>query len=450
MKRAPSLQRRLSLGLTLGVSLLWLAATAATTLIVGHALDKTLDSALKETAQRMLSLAVVEIINRDEADLLQQVASFSAHEEYITYLVRGVDGKPLLVSHDIDLSVFPDTPQTGLRSTATHRVYGISAVSDTFFIEVAEPLSSRRQAKWQTTGLLLLPLAGLIPLILIGTWWLVRHTLQGVRAYRDTLESRGAGDLSRVAGQDLPAELLPVASAVDHLLERLRCTLEAERSFTANSAHELRTPLASSLAQLQRLRREVPDGPVQQRAKHIEASLQDLSRLSQKLMQLARAESGSFLTQTPQDVVPLIAHLVDDFQRTSASPIVLSLPDNGPVTASIEPDALAIVLRNLMENAVKHGHPGSPVNVSLTDAGTLRVVNTGPVVPNARLSRLTERFQRGETRTRGSGLGLAIAQAIADGAGARLTLISPASGRSDGFEARLQLIVVTAPPLSLS
>lgn len=437
--RTPSLQRRLGLGLTLGVTLLWLVATAVTTLIVERTLDKTLDSALEETAQRILSLAVVEIINREDSDLLQQVASFSAHEEYITYLVRGMDGEPLLVSHDIDLSVFPETPQTGLRSTATHRIYGISAVSDTFFIEVAEPLSSRRQAKWQTIGLLLLPLAGLIPLMLAGIWWLVRYSLRGVRAYRDALESRGAGDLSQVAGQDLPAELLPVANAVDHLLERLRRTLEAERSFTANSAHELRTPLASTLAQLQRLRREAPDGPVQERARHIEVSLHDLSRLSQKLMQLARADSGRFLSGTPQDVVPLVAHLVDDFQRTSASPVELSLPDDGPVMAAIEADALAILLRNLIENALTHGQPDSPVEVSLNATGRLRVVNAGPVVPGAELARLTERFQRGGSPAGGSGLGLAIVRAIAEGAGAELTLMSPAADRSDGFEARLQL-----------
>ncbi|MDN6180887.1 MAG: HAMP domain-containing histidine kinase [Halomonas subglaciescola] len=439
MNSATSLQRRLGLGLTLGVTLLWLLATSVTALIVEHTLNKTLDSVLEETAQRILSLAVVEISNRESSDLLQQVAGLHPHEEYITYLVRGADGVPLLVSHDIDLSDFPDTPQMGLRSTATHRLYGISAVSDTFFIEVAEPLASRRQAKWQTLGMLLLPLAGLIPLSLMGIWWFVRRSLRGVLDYRAMLEARGAGDLSPVGGKDLPAEIVPIGEAVNRLLARLRRTLAAERSFTANSAHELRTPLAASLAQVQRLRREAPDGPVQDRAAHIETSLRELSRLSEKLMQLAKAESGGLVGEAPQDILPIVTHIIDDFQRAAATPLALALPTEEQVMSSIDPDALAILLRNLIENALKHGRKDRPVEISVSADGMLRIINAGVVVPTTELGRLTDRFQRANTRAGGSGLGLAIAHAIAVGAGATLTLVSPAPGRIDGFEASLLL-----------
>lgn len=345
----------------------------------------------------------------------------------------------MLVSHDIDLSVFPETPQVGLRSTATHRLYGISAVSDTFFIEVAEPLASRRQAKWQTLGMLLLPLTVLIPLSLAGIWWFVRHSLRGVLEYRTMLEARGAGDLSPVRGKNLPAEIVPIGEAVNQLLARLRRTLEAERSFTANSAHELRTPLAATLAQVQRLRREAPDGPVQDRTARIETSLRDLSRLSEKLMQLAKAESGGLLAETPQNILPIVSHIVDDFQRAAETPLMLSLPNEECVMSSIDPDALAILLRNLVENALKHGQEDQPVEVIVSSDGILRVINSGAVVPEEELERLTDRFQRANSRAGGSGLGLAIAHGIAVGAGATLTLASPAPGRRDGFEASLWL-----------
>lgn len=439
MRRATSLQRRLGFGLTLGVTLLWLLVAVVTAFIVEHTLNKTLDSVLEETAQRLLSLAVIEIFNREDSDLLQQVAALHPHEEYITYLVRGADGVPLLVSHDIDLSVFPETPQVGLRSTAMHRLYGISAVSDTFFIEVAEPLASRRQAKWQTLGMLLLPLTVLIPLSLAGIWWFVRHSLRGVLEYRTMLEARGAGDLSPVRGKNLPAEIVPIGEAVNQLLARLRRTLEAERSFTANSAHELRTPLAATLAQVQRLRREAPDGPVQDRTARIETSLRDLSRLSEKLMQLAKAESGGLLAETPQNILPIVSHIVDDFQRAAETPLMLSLPNEERVMSSIDPDALAILLRNLVENALKHGQEDQPVEVIVSSDGILRVINSGAVVPEEELERLTDRFQRANSRAGGSGLGLAIAHGIAVGAGATLTLASPAPGRRDGFEASLWL-----------
>ncbi|SHE31497.1 two-component system, OmpR family, sensor kinase [Modicisalibacter ilicicola DSM 19980] len=439
MSQPVSLQRRLGIGLTLGVAALWLVATTLTVFIVQHTIDRTLDSSLEETAQRILSLAVVEIFNRESSDLLQQVASLRPHEEYITYLVRGANGIPLLISHDVDLSVFPETPQMGLRSTATHRLYGTSAVSDTFFIEVAEPLTYRHRATREMLAMLLLPLAVLVPLSLAGIWWLVRHSLGGLLAYRQALEERDAGDLSPVEAPRLPAELVPVAVAVDQLLARLRRVLEAERSFTANSAHELRTPLAAALAQVQRLRREAPPGPLQDRAWRIEASLRELSRLSEKLMQLAKAESGGLLVETPQDVLPVVIHVVDDFRRSYDTRLELSLPKEKQIVSSIDPDALAILLRNLIENALKHGREDRPVEVAVSSEGVLRVINAGPVVPAEDLVRLTDRFTRANSRADGSGLGLAIAQAIATGSGATLTLISPATGRGDGFEASLWL-----------
>ncbi|WP_048305656.1 HAMP domain-containing sensor histidine kinase [Halomonas sp. PR-M31] len=439
MSEPVSLQRRLGIGLTLGVVLLWLVATTLTVFIVQHSIDRTLDSSLEETAQRILSLAVVEIFNREDSNLLQQVASLRPHEEYITYLVREANGTPLLVSHDVDLSVFPETPEMGLRSTATHRLYGISAVSDTFFIEVAEPLTYRRRATREMLAMLLLPLAVLVPLSLVGIWWFVRHSLGGLLAYRQALEARNAGDLSPVKAQRLPAELTPIAEAVDQLLARLRSALEAERSFTANSAHELRTPLAASLAQVQRLRREAPPGPLQDRVGRIEDSLRELSRLSEKLMQLAKAESGGLLAETPQNVLPIVVHVVDDFRRVFGTRLELSLPRKERIVSSIDPDALAILLRNLIENALKHGDKDKPVGVVVSSEGVLRVINSGPVVPAEDLGRLTDRFQRANTRASGSGLGLAIAHAIAVGAGVSLVLISPVIGREDGFEASIRL-----------
>lgn len=439
MKQPISLQKRLGLGLTLGLVVLWLVATALTAVIVSFTLNKTLDSSLEEVGQRILSLAVVEIINRETPDLLQQVASLRPHEEYLTYLVSDAKGTPLLKSHAVDLSVFTGKPQLGFRNTSTHRIYGTSAISDTIFIEVAEPLSARYQAQGKALILLLLPLAILIPLSLVGVWWFVRHSLRGVLAYRNALEARGVNDLSLVDSKQLPTEILPIAESVNHLLKRLRLTLEAERSFTANSAHELRTPLAAALAQIQRLKAEAPLGPLQNRASRIEMALKDLTQLSEKLMQLAKAESGSLLTEKPYKIVKVLHYVLDEFRSTAASRLQLTTPEGELVFSSIDPDAFAILVRNLIENALKHGVPGQPVEIKLTAEGDLRIINAGPVIPVEELQHLTERFVRSKTLASGSGLGLAIAQTIAVGAGTSLRLASPATGREDGFEVSLSL-----------
>lgn len=439
VKQPISLQKRLGLGLTLGLVVLWLIATALTAVIVSFTLNKTLDSSLEEVGQRILSLAVVEIINRETPDLFQQVVSLRPHDEYITYLVSDAKGTRLLKSHDVDLSVFPEKPKLGLRNTATHRIYGTSAISNTIFIEVAEPLSARYQAQGQALILLLLPLVVLIPLSLVGVWWFVRHSLCGVLAYRNALEARGAGDLSLVEAKQLPTEILPIAESVNHLLKRLRLTLEAERSFTANSAHELRTPLAAALAQIQRLKSEAPLGPLQDRVIHIEVALKDLTKLSEKLMQLAKAEGGSLLTEKPYNIVKVLNYVLDEFRSVDVSRLQLTTPEDKLVFSSFDPDAFAILVRNLIENALKHGAVDQPVEIKLTAEGDLRIINAGPVIPAEELQHLTERFVRSKTLASGSGLGLAIAQTIAVGAGTNLRLVSPATGREDGFEVSLSL-----------
>lgn len=441
--KSSSLQKRLGLGLTLGMTLLWLGATVGAWLVVQHELNEAFDSALEETAQRILPLAALEISNREEPRKAQHIATLKMHKEYLTYLVRDAQGEILMQSHDANPKIFNKRPNEGFSTTPKYRLYGASAMRGTLFIEIAEPLSHRREAAREALFALLLPLLALIPISLLGTWMFVRISLRSVLAYRRAVEARGVGDLSAIKVARLPAEIDPLADAVNHLLERLRKALEAERSFTANSAHELRTPLAATLAQIQRLRHEAPEGPLRVRAAKIENSLRDLARLSEKLMQLAKAEGGGLLPEAPQDLIPLLAHVVDEWNHSSGHRIELQLPTQASVYSTIDPDAFGILLRNLIENALKYGAADQPINVSLTHQALLRVTNGGPTVPESALQQLTDRFVRGNNEASGSGLGLAIAKTIVQGVGASMTLTSPAEGREDGFEVSIQFCLGT-------
>ena len=436
--KSSSLQKRLGLGLTLGMTLLWLGATVGAWLVVQHELNEAFDSALEETAQRILPLAALEISNREEPRDAQHIATLKMHKEYLTYLVRDANGEILMQSHDANPKIFNKRPSEGFSTTKKYRLYGASAMRGTLFIEIAEPLGHRREAAREALFALLLPLLALIPISLLGTWVFVRISLRSMLAYRRAVEARGVGDLSAINVAQLPAEIDPLADAVNHLLERLRKALEAERSFTANSAHELRTPLAATLAQIQRLRQEAPEGPLRVRAAKIENSLRDLARLSEKLMQLAKAEGGGLLPEAPQDLIPLLAHVVDEWNHSSGHRIELQLPTQASVYSAIDPDAFGILLRNVIENALKYGAADQPINVSLTNQALLRVTNGGPTVPESALQQLTDRFVRGNNQASGSGLGLAIAKTIVQGVGASMTLTSPAKGREDGFEVSIQ------------
>lgn len=438
MATKTSLQKDLGIGLTLGVTLLWLVAVTASGLVAQHEMNEVFDSALEETAQRILPLAVTDILNRENGTGNKTTPALKDHDEYLTYVVRDSHGNLLLQSHDADPRIFGPVPREGFSETPLHRIYGASAVSDTIYIEVAEPLAHRREAALEAGLALLMPLVFLIPVSLVGIWWIVRRSLRKVVEFQQSIEARGAGDLSPVEGDRLPKEFEPIAVAVNRLLERLHRALEAERSFTANSAHELRTPLATALAKVQRLSTQVKGGQLKKNVAEIEDALGSLSTLSGKLLELAKAEGGSAISQTPHNLVPVLTMIVADFERRVPGRIITTLPESN-VNSFLDPDAFAILLRNLVENALKHGSHNQPVEVSMENDGTLKVCNAGDIVPPEQLNQLRNRFARSKTDASGSGLGLAIADAIATGAGVALHLRSPATGRQDGFEAELNV-----------
>lgn len=436
-----SLQWRLSLWLGLGIALVWAVAAAVTAQNLRHEMDEVFDSALAETGQRLLPLAVRDIIARDSDDpASQSVATMREHDEHFTYVVRNAEGQVLLRSHRADPAIFPPFSGVGFSDTPTYRLYSDAALQGTITITVAEPQAHRRAVAWEALIGLARPLALIVPISLIGVWAVVRLSTTSLRRFRSEIGLRGAGDLTAVTASDLPSEIQPVAQAVNQLLERLRRALEAERSFAANSAHELRTPVAAALAQTQRLIIETTDAAARKRARGIESALRRLSDLSEKLMQLARAEGGHLHGAEPVDTGAILRMIVDELAATAggAGRIKLVLPD-GPVLARIDPDAFAILTRNLIENALKHGSQTEPVCVALSMDGVLRVANAGPAVPQDLLARLLKPFERGRAQAKGSGLGLTIAKAVASGTGSGLELISPREGREDGFEARLRI-----------
>ncbi|EMP55375.1 integral membrane sensor signal transduction [Marinobacter santoriniensis NKSG1] len=443
-QRPVSLQRRLGVGLTILLASLWLAATGIAGFVVRSEMYEVFDSALQETAERLMPLAVMEILNQDTSNGSinpQNIAPLQEAKEYLTYTVRDASGNVLLQSHEAKGDIFPASPETGFHSTDHYRFYGTSAISNTLFIEVAEPLEHRRKALLETVLALLVPLALAIPLSFLGVWYYVRQSLRPMVAYRDAIEARGEGDLTPVDSQGrLPAEMEPVSRAVNSLMERLERALEAERSFTANSAHELRTPIAEALAQTQRLKREIADVlPSDERIKRIESSLRKLSRLSEKLMQLARAEGAGLLLPEAADLTPVLHYVLQDF-RGSSDRLDVDVPEDGPVLSRLDPDVFAILARNLIENALKYGGEDESVGVQLSP-GVFRVTNSGPPVEEQTLRGLSERFVRGRgtAKVHGSGLGLAIVSAIAQGVHTSLDIRSPATGRSDGFEVAFSL-----------
>lgn len=441
MRVPRSLQARLAISIGLMLTLLWVAAASVTAVVLRREMNAVFDSTLQETAQRLLPLAVTEIVAREDEGVTQRLGAIRAHDELFTYLVRDDQGRILLQSHSADPAVFPAYDGPGFRQSATHRFYNDDALRGTIRITVAEPLDRRADLAWDLQIGLGLPLLIAIPVALIAVALAVRASLGPLRRFRDALAARGARDLSAVPAPGLPTEIAPLAETLNDLLARLKAAFDAERSFAANAAHELRTPLAGAIAQAQRLKAETEDPEARHRAGEIEATLKRLTRVSERLMQMARAEGGRLRGDHASDLRPLLRMIVQDLARQAPErDLELVLPEQ-PVLSDLDPDALGIILRNLTDNALRHGVPGTPVRIALDAQGRLTVSNDAPVVSAEVLERLTHRFERGAASGEGSGLGLAIVATIADRTGGALRLSSPAPGKQSGFSAELQLPV---------
>ena len=223
-------------------------------------------------------------------------------------------------------------------------------------------------------------------------------------------------------------------------MDRLRRALDSERNFAAKSAHELRTPIAAALAQTQRVLAELQDAKTMERARQVEETLRGLARLAEKLMQFARAEGGRLLTEQPADCVAVLRVIVDEVRRTTGlgDRLQVKVP-NAAVLTRMDPDALSILVRNLVENGARHGDPREPVRLSLGSDGLLSVISHGTPRAQRTPEHAGQTLRAGPDQRAWNGTGPCHRGCHRRGARTSLTLTSPASGFSDGFEARVPL-----------
>jgi len=288
--RAPrSLQLRLALVLGVSVTVLWLLAATFTAQLLERQMEVIADDVLSDAAERILPLAArdqrihpdenretrVEALRESDDEKEERDDELRERIEYLSYVVRNRDGEVILQSDD-EASETLQSGAPGFSSTETMRLF--TKKSHDLTIVVAEPLSRRAELARETQLGLALPLVVVIPLTLLAIFLVVRQTLAPVRRLRSDLAQRGPDNLAPLPDHRLPSELAPIAKGVNLLLNRLHGAFEAERSFAAHAAHELRTPVAGAIAQAQRLRSETRE-PASRRARlgnrdHAEAAQQ--------------------------------------------------------------------------------------------------------------------------------------------------------------------------------
>ncbi|MBL8906401.1 MAG: sensor histidine kinase N-terminal domain-containing protein [Rhizobiales bacterium] len=437
-----SLERHLvfTLGAVLGG--LWLMAAAATVVLIQPKINEVFDSSLQETAQRLLPLAVHDLQevadgDHDKDDGGESLSKeFDDSDAHLVYQVRDAMGNVLLRSHDAPAAGFPVALRRGFSNDGGLRIYTETSRSERIFVQVADREERRALAVREVLALLALPFLALIVASVVAVKVLLRNATRPLLKLREDLLNRGEANLSPLPPGRLPTELRPIVEAINRLMARLERLLQSERAFAANSAHELRTPLAAARAQTQLLVDDLKERREGARALNILGLLDRLSRLVEKLLQLSRAEAGVGMSGKckPQEVVRIIVDGYGSRLYNAVGPVQLTIDPHADSHVAIDQDALGIILHNLIDNALAHGTAGEPVHIAIGSDATISIVNRGPVISPDHMPKLRERFSRGETDVEGSGLGLSIVDTIMRQAGGRMDLYSPARGRADGFE----------------
>jgi two-component system, OmpR family, sensor kinase len=312
------------------------------------------------------------------------------------------------------------------------RVFGVRQGER--FVQVAQPVSVRESLAARLALRTLLPLALLAPATVALVLVVVARALAPVSGLTRALSTRSFDALEPLRFEAaMPVEIRPLAHALNDLLARLAVASQAQRTFVADAAHELRSPLTALRLQLQAAER---DGSLKGEGKtlaQIEERLNRLIRLVQQLLALAREDVRGAAKMEPVDLRRLAEQAVGDFSlvaETKSIDIGLEIATTASVQGEFdvmgEPHALSMVLNNLLDNAIRHTPAGGKIDVILQrDANGigLAVRDTGTGIDEAELPRVCDRFYRGlDAEGQGSGLGLAIVARIVERHRARLAL----------------------------
>ena len=226
-------------------------------------------------------------------------------------------------------------------------------------------------------------------------------------------------------------------------MARLKKALETERSLAANSAHELRTPIASAIVQLDLLRSADLSPDAICRVDTALEKLRGLQTTAVKLLQLSRAESGVAMSMQPVNLSQILELFSTELRHRTEPGYRFMLPLE-TVWVRGDMDAIGILMQNLLENAGKYASPDTTVEVELRETGELTVQNDCEAIPQDKLGTLLRRFVRGEQATPGSGIGLAIVSTVAAQCNIQFELKSPCFENERGFEASLVFESVSA------
>lgn len=413
-----SLRARLQ-ALVLGTILLACAVLAATA--YRNALfeaDALFDEHLRQMAQAVQQGVPLGWINPEQA----------SEDAGIEVQIWGADGDSLFRS---PRSVLPGRAVLGFSDIQSggvrYRVYTLQTALQT--VQIAQDMSARDARARALAFRAVLPLLGITPMLMLVVGWIIGRALRPVQRMQRQVARRSADDLSPLPEQGLPDEVRPLVGELNALFARVQRTLQAQRHFVADAAHELRSPLTALRLQMQALQRAADDPARELAAQRLRQGIERAIDLVGQLLLLARQESAPEAQSEPVDLLALTREvLAECLPLAGARGLDLGVDQAEALTVPGQAEALRVLLRNLVDNAIKYTPGPGTIDVSLLRQAGRSVAwvveDSGPGIPAADRTRVFDRFKRGEgvAEVPGSGLGLAIVEAVARQHSARVSL----------------------------
>ena len=415
-----SLQRRLLVYLLLCAPIVWAVALVASADRARTEVNELFDAEIIRLA-RQVQATLVGVSPPGQA-LLAPSEVGEADLADLAVAVWNADGRLLLVDREgvelprrVDAVGFVELALGG----DPWRVYYLQSPRGEWLVAAGQRIHERDELVWNLVSSQLLPWLLVLPVLLLAMAWAVRQALTPVRALTNELQRRSADDLQPVPAGHAPAELQPLLQAMNGLFARIETTLARERRFTADAAHELRTPLAALRAQWEVQRRATDETQRRQAEAKLAAGLDRMERLVSQMLSMSRVDATERLDSAAAvEWSPLVEQVMTDvlpLAERRRIELACDWPPVGTPALPLRGDAglLAALLRNLVDNAVRYAPEGSAVTLRFTATG-LTVDNDGPPLPAETLEHLGERFHRPEGQPEGgSGLGISIAQRVA-------------------------------------
>lgn len=451
-----SIRRRLTLLVLTGVTLVWIITLLSSFKHATREVQAWEDARLIEIAQLLgvLNAPDLEQLARTRIDARFEIpyrpgdtSDPDADERNVLFQVLDPQGKLLAASAVLPHGYnFPPAVGDGTRPWSATiagedwRVYAWKDPETERTIRVMQPSNTRSDLATGAAWHISQPLVLALPVLALLIWWGIGHSLSPLRVLSEAIGTRRAGSLAPVAIEHTPTEVRPLVDAINRLVQQLGHSIERERAFTADAAHELKTPLAAIRVQAQ-VAMTTPDAAAQQLAmERVVQGVDRSARLASQLLLLARLDVNERIpvgsvTLDEQVTIAVADHLA----QADARRITLACELSHTPPALADATLVGILLANLLDNAIKYGREEGQVHIATRhddDSVWLTVCDDGPGVPADDRERLTDRFFRGRlahTAT-GSGLGLSIVARIVAYFDAQLRFLDGIDGRGLAVE----------------